>query len=180
MFHWEIFLSLIPAHSGRDPSWWFQWVLKGDVIRLPGWSCVKSLGPRECALCRATFAWWWGEQASFTLAWTRPLKQLTPWLLVRRAASITYKTWKCVPSRGWIGGRGAGGVSSHFVTPITFSHPSSSCPLPVHNLHPCWQKQLIQTQWDVYFYCYFLFCFVLSIFFYFYQGFTDTTFLQNE
>lgn len=159
MFHWEIFLPLIPAHSGRHPSWWLQWVSKDDVIRLPGWSCVKSLGPRECALCHATLAWWWGEQASFTLAWTRPLKQLTPWILVRRAASITYKTWKCVPSSSSIEGVGGGG-SSHLVAPIVFSHPSTSCPLPVHNLHPCWQKQLLQTQRDVYFFTV-IFCFVL-------------------
>lgn len=131
MFHWEIFLPLIPAHSGRHPSWWLQWVSKDDVIRLPGWSCVKSLGPRECALCHATLAWWWGEQASFTLAWARPLKQLTPWLLVRRAASITYKTWKCVLSSISIEKEWGGG------NPHTWLHPSFSVIRPVHAHFRC-------------------------------------------
>lgn len=102
-FHWKIFLWLTPAHSGQHPSCLFRCVLKGDVIRLPGWRSVKSLGPREVALCHAAYTWWWREQAEFTLAWTRPLKQLTAWLLVWRAASVTYQTWKCVPSSSWMG-----------------------------------------------------------------------------
>lgn len=113
---------LIPAHSGQHPCWLFRWVLKGDVIRLPGWSHVQSLGPRQCALCHGMFAWWWREQASLTLAWTRPLKHPD-------SASVTYRTWKRVPSSSRMEG---GGRSSHLVTPIVFSHPSSSCPLPVH------------------------------------------------
>lgn len=52
-FHWEIFMSLTPAPSGRHPSWLSQCVLKGDVIRLPGWSSVKSLANFFCPVpCR--------------------------------------------------------------------------------------------------------------------------------